>query len=257
MATRGKGFLTKAIATSYDRHSCLREWLVSLGDRWRSPSSGSPHARRSPASMSGTSSCALRPSRSTACHESSSTQAVALTGRTPHPSTRPVSTLAMAREATPGSVDDCHRPGRRCNYQSCSWRRSSDWGLNGVLGPTRWAEVRQDGHCELRHRPIGWCRSSATGWHVTPFDEPSSRMTPTLSAEAAPMAQNKTTRIRIALVLNGGVSLAVWMSGVVHELDLICRASQRDAADFDESSDSAHFATWRRILQDHHIEIAV
>ncbi|HEY0473710.1 MAG TPA: DUF3376 domain-containing protein [Kribbella sp.] len=31
--------------------------------------------------------------------------------------------------------------------------------------------------------------------------------------------------IRIALVLNGGVSLAVWMGGVTHELDLIRRAS--------------------------------
>ncbi|ADB31481.1 Patatin [Kribbella flavida DSM 17836] len=36
--------------------------------------------------------------------------------------------------------------------------------------------------------------------------------------------------IRIALVLNGGVSLAVWMGGVTHELDLIRRASAgRDA----------------------------
>ena len=31
--------------------------------------------------------------------------------------------------------------------------------------------------------------------------------------------------VRIALVLNGGVSLAVWMGGVTHELDLIRRAS--------------------------------
>ncbi|MEV4927259.1 patatin-like protein [Streptomyces roseoverticillatus] len=31
--------------------------------------------------------------------------------------------------------------------------------------------------------------------------------------------------IRLALVLNGGVSLAVWMGGVTHELDLLCRAT--------------------------------
>ena len=31
--------------------------------------------------------------------------------------------------------------------------------------------------------------------------------------------------IRLALVMNGGVSLAVWMGGVAHELDLIRRAT--------------------------------
>src|SRR3954463_10476471 len=31
--------------------------------------------------------------------------------------------------------------------------------------------------------------------------------------------------IRLALVMNGGVSLAVWMGGVTHELDLIRRAT--------------------------------
>src|SRR5688572_21567190 len=36
------------------------------------------------------------------------------------------------------------------------------------------------------------------------------------------MAQHE---IRVALVMNGGVSLAVWMAGVTHELDLIRRAS--------------------------------
>ena len=36
--------------------------------------------------------------------------------------------------------------------------------------------------------------------------------------------------IRVALVLNGGVSLAVWMGGVVHELDLLRRASSGPGA---------------------------
>ena len=33
------------------------------------------------------------------------------------------------------------------------------------------------------------------------------------------------TQLRIALVLNGGVSLAIRMGGVTHELDLLRRAS--------------------------------
>ena len=36
------------------------------------------------------------------------------------------------------------------------------------------------------------------------------------------MAQHE---IRVALVMNGGVSLAVWMAGVTHELDLIRRGA--------------------------------
>jgi hypothetical protein len=32
--------------------------------------------------------------------------------------------------------------------------------------------------------------------------------------------------VRLALVLNGGVSLAVWMGGVTHEIDLLRRASR-------------------------------
>lgn len=38
---------------------------------------------------------------------------------------------------------------------------------------------------------------------------------------AAPISQE----VRIALVMNGGVSLAVWMAGVTHEIDLLRRAS--------------------------------
>lgn len=36
------------------------------------------------------------------------------------------------------------------------------------------------------------------------------------------------TEVRLALVMNGGVSLAVWMGGVTHELDLLRRASRGD-----------------------------
>ncbi|MFD4032614.1 DUF3376 domain-containing protein [Streptomyces sp. NPDC058637] len=40
-------------------------------------------------------------------------------------------------------------------------------------------------------------------------------------------AQHARHEIRLALVMNGGVSLAVWIGGVTHELDLLRRASQR------------------------------
>ena len=55
--------------------------------------------------------------------------------------------------------------------------------------------------------------------------------------------------LRIALVLNGGVSLAVWMGGVVHELDLLRRASAPRSADGPgpRDYDEATFARWREL----------
>jgi len=41
--------------------------------------------------------------------------------------------------------------------------------------------------------------------------------------------------LRLALVLNGGVSLAVWMAGVIHEIDLLRRASPATGSDVAES----------------------
>src|SRR5690348_8900631 len=56
---------------------------------------------------------------------------------------------------------------------------------------------------------------------------------------------------RLALVMNGGVSLAVWMGGVTHELDLLCRASL--SSDVSEESvpdaDRAVFRIWRSITR--------
>ncbi len=50
--------------------------------------------------------------------------------------------------------------------------------------------------------------------------------------------------LRVALVLNGGVSLAVWMGGVVHEIDLLRRASRvvadGHADDYDEEQVAAY-----------------
>ncbi len=54
--------------------------------------------------------------------------------------------------------------------------------------------------------------------------------------------------IRLALVMNGGVSLAVWMGGVTHELDLIRRATTPGAPPArDHDSDVAD--RWKALLQ--------
>lgn len=52
--------------------------------------------------------------------------------------------------------------------------------------------------------------------------------------------------LRVALVLNGGVSLAVWMGGVVHELDLLRRASAPDGdTPGPQDYDQPVFDRWR------------
>ncbi|GAA0589396.1 DUF3376 domain-containing protein [Kribbella sandramycini] len=53
--------------------------------------------------------------------------------------------------------------------------------------------------------------------------------------------------IRIALVLNGGVSLAVWMGGVTHELDLIRRASGPGDAPGPRPYDEILAERWREL----------
>src|SRR4051794_27966332 len=53
--------------------------------------------------------------------------------------------------------------------------------------------------------------------------------------------------IRIALVLNGGVSLAVWMGGVTHELDLIRRASGGSDAPPSQPYDAVLADRWREL----------
>ncbi|MEO3786608.1 DUF3376 domain-containing protein [Actinocorallia sp. B10E7] len=57
----------------------------------------------------------------------------------------------------------------------------------------------------------------------------------------------ETEEVRLALVMNGGVSLAVWMGGVVHELDLLRRASQGDPEENVKKSDLPAFRFWRRV----------
>ncbi|WP_112245665.1 DUF3376 domain-containing protein [Kribbella monticola] len=53
--------------------------------------------------------------------------------------------------------------------------------------------------------------------------------------------------IRIALVLNGGVSLAVWMGGVTHELDLIRRASGAAGMPAAQPYDEVLAARWKEL----------
>jgi predicted acylesterase/phospholipase RssA len=53
--------------------------------------------------------------------------------------------------------------------------------------------------------------------------------------------------VRIALVLNGGVSLAVWMGGVTHELDLIRRASGSNGAPGPQPYDEVLAERWREL----------
>jgi patatin-related protein len=60
------------------------------------------------------------------------------------------------------------------------------------------------------------------------------------------MAQHE---IRVALVMNGGVSLAVWMAGVTHELDLIRRAST-PGTPAAQPHDRAVAERWRDLLRE-------
>lgn len=59
------------------------------------------------------------------------------------------------------------------------------------------------------------------------------------------MAQHE---VRVALVMNGGVSLAVWMAGVTHELDLARRASTEGTPPA-QSHDEAVAYRWRNLLR--------
>jgi patatin-related protein len=56
--------------------------------------------------------------------------------------------------------------------------------------------------------------------------------------------------VRLALVLNGGISLAVWMGGVVHELDLLRRASREGGIGNVHSDDREVFRLWKELAED-------
>jgi patatin-related protein len=61
-------------------------------------------------------------------------------------------------------------------------------------------------------------------------------------------AQSFDHEVRLALVLNGGVSLAVWMGGVAHELDLLRRATADDSLS-SKAYDVELVDLWKRLLQ--------
>ncbi|WP_354644227.1 DUF3376 domain-containing protein [Kitasatospora camelliae] len=71
-------------------------------------------------------------------------------------------------------------------------------------------------------------------------------------AETRPAAPTATPReVRLALVLNGGISLAVWMGGVAHELDLLRRASRGDPeSSVERPEDRPVFRLWQRLCRD-------
>jgi predicted acylesterase/phospholipase RssA len=52
---------------------------------------------------------------------------------------------------------------------------------------------------------------------------------------------------RLALVLNGGVSLAVWMGGVTHELDLLQRATSGAGEETVDPRDKHVFRVWQEV----------
>lgn len=62
---------------------------------------------------------------------------------------------------------------------------------------------------------------------------------------------------RLALVLNGGVSLAVWMGGVTHELELLRRASGSASEDTTNDRDRAAFNVWKDIAQSSRTRVVI
>ncbi|MER6028287.1 DUF3376 domain-containing protein [Streptomyces sp. NPDC001851] len=67
------------------------------------------------------------------------------------------------------------------------------------------------------------------------------------------------TEHRIALVMNGGVSLAVWMGGVTHELDLLRRASRKDPDPVSSvpPEDREVFRIWQEVAENAGAEVKV
>ena len=58
-------------------------------------------------------------------------------------------------------------------------------------------------------------------------------------------SQGDRVEVRLALILNGGVSLAVWMGGVTHEIDLLRRASANILPPDEASPDRPVWEAWR------------
>ncbi|MFI6660851.1 DUF3376 domain-containing protein [Streptomyces sp. NPDC050523] len=66
------------------------------------------------------------------------------------------------------------------------------------------------------------------------------------------------TEIRLALVMNGGVSLAVWMGGVTHEIDLLCRASSGEPPPKGmDALEEKVFEIWRRLAAGKRVKVDI
>ncbi|MEV5879706.1 DUF3376 domain-containing protein [Streptomyces sp. NPDC052101] len=107
-------------------------------------------------------------------------------------------------------------------------------GLSG-----RWRRARATARRRACHRPPGTDASASPC--TLPDDE-----------ERLPKAEH-----RIALVMNGGVSLAVWMGGVTHELDLLRRASRGDPADSVPPEERQVFEIWQEAADRARVEVKV
>src|ERR1700754_2820994 len=64
------------------------------------------------------------------------------------------------------------------------------------------------------------------------------------------------TQIRLGLVFQGGVSLAVWMSGMAHEIDLLRRAGAPDRDELPADAGPA-LRGWRSLCDDLDIDVIV
>ncbi|NHC15218.1 patatin-like protein [Motilibacter deserti] len=68
---------------------------------------------------------------------------------------------------------------------------------------------------------------------------------------------DQPTEVRVALVMNGGVSLAVWMGGVAHEIDLLRRASQGILPPPAGSPDLPVYDGWRELCRRLNVTVTV
>jgi Protein of unknown function (DUF3376)/Patatin-like phospholipase len=65
-------------------------------------------------------------------------------------------------------------------------------------------------------------------------------------------------QVRLALVVEGGVSLAVWMSGVVHEVDLLRRAGAPDRDEPEpDGPDGEALRRWRTLCDELRVDVVV
>lgn len=63
--------------------------------------------------------------------------------------------------------------------------------------------------------------------------------------------------VRMALVLNGGVSLAVWMAGVVRELEIARRASRREGRPEKDSPERRHYDFWADVFREKNLQVDI